>query len=411
MLVKRRNTPYCTSRCLYFILWACSLVVISCHSDEEWLEPVPYKVLNTIKSTTDITFAQVVKFLTTEEGITEEQIRPYKQRIDMAALRARNYKAYTITYHTTDPKGNPVLASGVVYYPKSGKPKGVIEALPYSKNKSDCPSNRLTNAEIIQGMAGFIVVAPDLIGFGETAAMPVPFFYHDNVAKVCADMRQAANELVRNEYGRDMPSWTMLSGISLSASGAWALARHYNLHPELGVKVSQIWIAGGAYNPLEVLDHQLASLYTDYVFLPSSLYSLNYYDELGLDFSKVFKGELASNYEQWCSGDTNLFDLSDKLGSDISQYLNLDFFSPDNPDYLRLRQSAAKLAVPNDWIPTCTIHIYHGSNDTYVPIESSNKLVEYLKSVGAKVDYVVTESGHVESCLMMGADLLEYLYK
>lgn len=372
---------------------------------------MPYKVLNAIKSTTDITFAQVVKFLTTEEGITEEQVRPYKQRIDMAALRARNYKAYTITYHTTDPKGNPVLASGVVYYPKSGKPKGVIEALPYSKNKSDCPSNRLTNAEIIQGMAGFIVVAPDLIGFGETAAMPVPFFYHDNVAKVCADMRQAANELVRNEYGRDMPSCTMLSGISLSASGAWALARHYNLHPELGVKVSQIWIAGGAYNPLAVLDHQLASLYTDYVFLPSSLYSLNYYDGLGLDFSKVFKGELASNYELWCSGNTNLFDLSDKLGSDISQYLNLDFFSPDNPDYLRLRQSAAKLAVPNDWIPTCTIHIYHGSNDTYVPIESTNELVAYLRSVGAKVDYVVTESGHVENCLMMGADLLEYLYK
>ena len=80
MLFKRRNTPYCTSRCLYFILWACSLVVISCHSDEEWLEPVPYKVLNTIKSTTDITFAQVVKFLTTEEGITEEQVRPYKIR-------------------------------------------------------------------------------------------------------------------------------------------------------------------------------------------------------------------------------------------------------------------------------------------------------------------------------------------
>ena len=389
----------------------CSLFLVSCHSDEENHEPVPYQVLDTILSVDDINFAEAVQALVDQVGLTEEQIKPYQQKLDMAAMRTRKYKAYTIKYHTTDPNGMPVVASGVVYYPKTGSPKGVIEAVPFNKNKYDCPSKKLANVEMMQGLSGFIVLVPDLIGCGATEAMPVPYLYHDNVAKVCADMRLAATELVWNEYGRKMPAWTMISGISLAASEAWALARYYHFHPEMGVHVNQVWMSGGVYNPLMVLEYQLRTLHTDYAFIPNALYSVNYYNGLGINLKNAFRGELCNHYEEWCTGYMRLFDLSDMLGSDMSQYLNVDFFTDENTEFVKLKQSVAKFTIPNDWVPTCSIHIYHGREDTFVPIASAEELVEYLRSVGAKVDYVVTETGHVDNCIAMGADLVEVLYK
>ena len=393
-----------------FLLLVGTFSFVSCQDDEEHLSPEPYQVLHSILSTHEIIFNDAVQALVDEVGLTEEEIEPYRQRVNMASLRTRKYTAHVITYHTTDPNGNPVIASGVVYYPKSGTPRGVIEAVSFNKNKFQCPSKELANIQVLQGMAGYIVLVPDQIGCGATESMVIPYLYYDNVAKISADFRLAATELVRNEYGRSMPSWTLISGISLAASEAWALARYYHFHPELGVQVDQVWMSGGAYNPGAVLDEQLKTLSTDYAFIPNAVYSINHYDNLGLNLREVFRGELSEHYEDWCTGDVALFDLTDRLGTDMSQYLNLDFFNDANPDYQRLRARVDRFAIPNDWIPECTIHIYHGRNDTFVPISNSEALVDYLRSVGAKVDYVVTESGHVDNCIAMASDLVELLY-
>ena len=404
------QTPF-ASIILPLLLMVGVLSVVSCQSDEERLEAQPYQVLDSILSTTDISFDEALEALFEEASISEEQVAPYRQTMKMAALRARNYKAYTISYHTIDPNGHPVIASGVVYYPKTGTPRGVIEAVSYIKDKNECPSKQLANLQMIQGMAGYIVLVPDLIGFGTTESLPIPYFNHDNVARVSADFRLAATELVRNVYGRKMPSWTLLSGISLAASEAWALARYYHFHPELGVHVNQIWMSGGAYDPLAVLEHQLSTQFTEYAFIPNVVCSVNYYDDLGLNLQNVFKGELSQHYEEWCTGYMPVFDLTDILGTDLGQYLNLDFFKEENPDYQRLKTSIEHFTIPNDWVPSCHVHIYHGRDDTFVPVSCSENLANYLRSVGANVDFVVTETGHIDNIIEMGVDMVEKLYK
>lgn len=387
------------------------LLLISCEGDEARLEPQPYQVLVNIQSSTEITFDEGLQGLIDQGRVTEEEIAPYKKKLNTGAMRARVYNAHVVTYHTTDPNGHPVVASGVVYYPKTGKPRGVIEALSFNKYKAQCPSKMLANISLMQGMAGFIVIVSDLIGCGATEDMPVPYFYHDNVAKVSADLRQAATELVRNVYGRPMPSWTLISGYSLAASEAWALARYYDKHPELDVHVNQVWISGGAYCPVAVMDYMLNTQYSEYPFIPSVIYSINHYDSLGLDLNKVFCGELVEHYEEWCTGNVPMLEVAQLLGPDISQYLNLEFFNDDNEDYRRLRASIERFTIPNDWIPTCDVHIYHASDDTYVPIVCANELVDYLRSVGVQTDFVVTEGNHLYNGLVMASDMAEVLYK
>ncbi|MCR4603683.1 MAG: hypothetical protein K5683_09170 [Prevotella sp.] len=387
------------------------LLTSACESDEERLEPQPYQTLVNIQSTTSITFDEALQRLMEQRHISDEQMAPYRHEVNMAALRSRKYNAHVITYHTTDPNGKPVIASGVVYYPKSGKPRGVIEAISFNKNKFDCPSKELANISLMQGMAGFIIIVSDLIGCGATDNMCLAYFYHDNAAKVSADLRMAATELIRNTYGRSMPSWTLITGHSLGASEAWALARYYHMHPELGVNVDQVWIGGGPYRPIDIFDYQLRLGYSDYVFIPNAIYSTNHYDNLALDLHDVFCGELSNHYEEWCTGMLKQEELVRLLGKDISQYLNLDFFRDDNADYQRLRTSIERFSIPNDWKPACEVHIYHSRNDTYVPVAGADLLADYLLSVGANVDYVKTDSTHLDNGIKMAIDLVKLLYK
>ncbi len=412
---------------MMMVVAAVAVILVGCGEEEEHLEPVPYDVLVSIERTEELTFKETVDALQEEFAISDEQVAPYKQTVNMAALRSRAYKAYVITYRTTDPNGHPVVASGVVYYPKTGKPRGVIEALTFNKNKYQYPSNELTNMEVVQGMAGYIVLAADQIGCGATDSMIFPYLYHDNIAQVCADLRRAATELVRNEYGRSMPSWTLISGFSLGASAAWALARYYHQHPELGVQVDEVWMSGGVYRPMTALLHQLQTGQAEYAFIPNVIYAINHYDSLGIDLHEVFRGELAEHYEEWCTGRVPLADLSLRLGPDIRQYLNMEFFDngfngldeggqDDNglnglDEGGQLRESIERLAVPMDWKPDCNVHLYHGSADTYVPVSCSEELAAYLQSVGANVDYVTTETGHWENGISMASEMAKFLYK
>ena len=394
-----------------FLLMIVMLTAQACQDDEEHLEPVPYQVLASIEKTVEVRFDDAVAALMEENNITDEQLAPYRQVKDMATLRSRAYKAHVITYYTTDPAGQPVVASGVVYYPKSGTPKGVIEAIALDKSKNLCASKHIANTEVLEGMSGYIVLVADRIGRGSTESMVVPYFYADNVAQVCVDLRRAATELVRNEYGRSMPTWTMITGLSLAAPGAWALARHYHLHPELGVNVSELWLMGGVYRPMLALQYQLNNMRADYALIPNAIYSVNHYDDLGIDLSQVFRGELASHYEEWCTGYMSLIELSQQLGPDLSRYLNLDFFVESCDDYQRLCACIDRLAAPTDWIPDCKIHVYHGRDDAVVPKACSDELVTYLQSVGADVDYVVTDDDHMGSGIAMATDLVKFLYK
>ena len=405
-----RSIPFTVS----MLLMVCMMSLTSCQKDEDHLEPIPYQVLESILSTNDITVDDVKDSMIDmlrDAGYDERMIAPYEDKIQMASLRARKYTAYTISYHTVDPNGVPVIASGVVYYPKSGTPRGVIEAVSYNPAKGGCASKQIINLQQAQGMAGFIVLVPDQIGCGTTESQPIPLFYNENVARVSADFRLAATELVRNVHGRDMPQWTLITGISLAASGVWALARYYHMHPEMGVNVNQIWMAAGVYNNIMTFEHLLSTRYSDFAYIPNGLYSLNHYAGLGLNLEDMFTGELKEHYMEWCTGYVSLFELSERLGPNLDEYLNLDFFKEENPDYLRLKACIEGLTIPNDWIPSCPVHIYHGRNDNVIPFMSSQELVDYLRSVGAKVDFKVIEGDHTDACVEMEIDLIEHLYK
>ena len=84
--IKRRKTFLYTVTCLIGI--SCAIIMGGCQPDEEHLKAEPYQVLESILSTHDITFKETVDVLMEEMHVTEEQVAPYRKKLELATLRA-----------------------------------------------------------------------------------------------------------------------------------------------------------------------------------------------------------------------------------------------------------------------------------------------------------------------------------
>lgn len=174
----------------------------------------------------------------------------YTLPLSLAASLGKTVRMTAITYWTQDPLENKILASGLVAYPVKGAFRGTVEVAPFSKEKGLSGSKRLYTLETLPSLLGYVVIVPDTIGYGISEDEVIPLLLNRNTAQVSADMRQAVTEYFRSVgERRALPSETSLFGYSLGAPGTLALACHYASHPELGVKLRQIYLGGGAYDP------------------------------------------------------------------------------------------------------------------------------------------------------------------
>lgn len=337
---------------------------------------------------------------------------PYTRQLVKMLMRIGDMTAYGISYHTVDPHGKPILASGVIYMPrKKGKPKGVIEVSPLTRSKIDCASRDIMAAEIFPGMMGYVTIIPDLIGCGISDKRPIAYLQHENVAAVSADMRRAAAEFLEKQLHYQLPTESLLFGYSLGGSGVWALARYYQQHPQQGVRVSHIFAGGGAYYPAVALRAFHSSRYSDYAILPNIVYSMNHYDHLNLDFTRIFKGELLKNYSHWCKGNIPIPELTQMIGTRLDRYLDFNFFNNQNPAYMRLMKTVEEKTIPEDWTPKAKVHLFHSRHDTYVPIACFWELYKRLKRCGANVEYKLLDHDHVPAAVPFELDFISFLIK
>ncbi len=395
----------------------------ACDRDESApFEPVEYekfsgllfsKTLNLEELSTEVLRQfgmQSIEEVLRLQGIPESEIKSLASKIRLYIKLSGEYDVHGITYHTVSSTGEAVVASGVLFYPKSRNPKGVIEIVPWIKSKSECGTVNYHMPEALPGINGYVCIVPDQIGYGSTAERPIDYLNYENAAVVCADMRQAAGEFVYNYYRRKLDTGSFLFGYSLGGGGALSLAKYYHRHPERGVKVKELFIGGGAYDPLSIMESQFASCYSEQAVLPNVICSWNHYEDLQLDFSKIFKGKLHSNYAEWCYGQYSLDELTERLGTNLRDYFTDAFLKKeDSPEFQLLLEVCRKRKISGDWNPGCKVHIFHGEDDGLVPIVCSDRMYDELRGMGVDVIYKKYDADHMESAKLMIVDFWRYL--
>lgn len=330
-------------------------------------------------------------------------------------ISSRNFRAVVITYNTTDPFGNPVIADGTIYYPLDCEIRGVVEMSGIAHMSKDAGSSE--DIPVLEGLpvlVGYAVLLPDMIGYGKygnTKEMPHPFMMKDNLGKVAWDMRQASSEYFR-ALGYIVPQRTIIAGYSYGGGVGLAVARYYQEHHWDEVYIERVVVGGGACDLNATFRGFAANPICTYPLLPGVIMSLDHYYGLDLDYTMIFQGPLAENYATWYDRTRNASGLVALIGEDMRNYIHPDFFKPieeSNPEFQKLQPILDMNSAVDGWVPKMPIYLYHSTEDLYVPVEAADYAYREFKKNGAYIVYKSGKGSHADWGVKAFAALLLHL--
>jgi hypothetical protein len=190
-------------------------------------------------------------------------------------------------------------------------------------------------------------------------------------------------------------------GYSLGGSAALATQKYYETHHANTLKVTEVFASSGVYDLPAGFEAFAKTGISEYVAIPSTIYALNYYYNLNLDFDKIFIGKLRGNEDSWLFGPDRLKaqHLINELGREIKNYMHPDFFKTKEEqkgtEFEKLHDVMVENSVSQGWKPKAPIYMTHCFDDTYVPIECAEKALKNFRRSGANVSFFSYPGDHL----------------
>ncbi|NLA15018.1 MAG: hypothetical protein GX877_00570 [Bacteroidales bacterium] len=321
-----------------------------------------------------------------------------------------------ISYNTRDHFGNPVLGTGCFVYPLELKPKGVVEMTPIGDLDQETSPTLVVEKgnfyiESFPSLFNYITITPDMLGVRYTRHMPRPVMLDHNSGLVAYHMRKAVEEYLLIKENYRMSNRSIIIGYSHGGPTALSLAKYYSQNPT-GIKIDMVYTGGGPYDGIEAFKAFARTERNDYPAIPWIPISMNYYYQLDLDFSKIFTNgmenpidspdplEGGDGYAYWFNGAHWSSKLRNRWGNDLRYYMHPDFFSGQlKGEFLKMQECLEENSIALNWTPPplLEIHLLHGSEDTFVPVECSDFLYKTYKEKGCSIQYERITGNHHEA--------------
>jgi hypothetical protein len=314
------------------------------------------------------------------------------------------FDSYKVTYCTVDvaPPGAarpvPTIATGNVSVPRKG---GRLSTVAYQHGTSvsfyDAPSNPNVfgdlseNGESFDGPpssaifagAGFIYVAADYLGLGDSTVPRHRYFHAATEASSAVDLLEASGEvLARLRVHRNDELFTF--GFSQGGHAALALQRALERRR---VEVTATATVGAVFDLERFFLSSIANTSTVTVPLYVSYLLLAYddiYDVYGRP-ADVFRQPYAATVPGLFDMRHFFDDVLAGLPPTSRELLRASYFrevssNPGDPLRVRMRENAV-----DRWRPDAPIRVYHSPDDEEVPFEEVLVSVDRLRDRGADV--------------------------
>jgi pimeloyl-ACP methyl ester carboxylesterase len=307
-------------------------------------------------------------------------------------------KVYKLEYWTRDVYDAPIVASGVALVPVKRLDSPValyMHGTVTASTLSDVPSVG-TSGEI-KAMAaiaaqGYIVLAPDYIGYGSSRASEHPYLHVNSMVKSTNDFVLAA-ETQLAQIGSS-PRWSAglyIAGYSQGAHAGMALHRAFEQSGRYKVAVSVL--GAGPYDPLQTVREAMKKTSTPfsevYVWgLASLLRSIQRADLLPLLFAPA---HAQLNPADFLLGATS---APRDFRSLFSQDVVASILSDGSSIYRNLLQAQHSY---EDWTPQAPLRLFHGRNDDLVSREVTEEAVRQLRARGASVLSLSNREQHISA--------------
>lgn len=357
----------------YFILSiTLSVFVWSCDSTTPDPNPQPVVLVN----------ATLVHNYTKEQFIASLGA----QGADYALFIRGGVKQYKIVYKTKNTDGTEIQASGALIVPTITDLKDPLPLAGYQHgtifSDNDAPSYFTTEGEgtiaSVLATLGYIVAAPDYIGYGSTKNLPHTYEHRDGLATASLDMLRAAKEFIKQEE----INWNnnlYLGGYSEGGYATLALQKKMEEEAPTEFNLKASSCGAGAYNKtLSFKTIATNASSGDPVHNASYIWVLLTYDsiyKLNRAMTSYFKEPYASQIQK----DKQNVRISGSFNSIISDAIKQGL--ADNSDTALM--NAVKDNDIFDWKPKTPTMLTHGTADTYVPPFNTQTAYDAMVKRGA----------------------------
>ncbi|GAB2544503.1 alpha/beta hydrolase family protein [Spirosoma aerophilum] len=293
-------------------------------------------------------------------------------------------KAYRLEYTTTNTDGKPIRASGALIVPV------VPTAVPLLSmqhgtitSENDAPSNFRSSSEAysfgsVFASQGYIIAAPDYIGYGASKDLPHTYEQRNGLATASLDMLRAARDFLSDQK----INWDKRLYIAGYSEGGYAtLSLQKKIEEETGREFNLVASScgAGAYDKPAFMKQVINDKTTgvDYV---NRLYVwvLQTYDRVyGLNrpMSSYFKEPYATQI------------AAQGMNASINVSLNQTFTDSFRQGINEGTDKAFLAAVQDndihDWKPNTPTRLYHGDADEIVSFLNSQNAYDAMQKRGA----------------------------
>ncbi len=296
------------------------------------------------------------------------------QALDSANVSSEGFRpvysvtSYRLEYLTTDANGQLVRASGLVSVPdKAAGAKSPVLSYQHGTifQDAEAPSNHAVASEVAVVMAslGYIVVAPDYVGYGASLGTPHPYLLAAPSGAAVVDFLTAAKTWRR---GNGVTDNGQLFLTGYSEGGYTTMAAHRALQASNSSDLQQLRMVvpgAGPYDVQATLDG-LLDLVRDEQPVLGALLSPGLLRYLGSSVRDELRRVLLRFL---IPGDADVtFDtgfIDDYLADDV--------------------QAIARLSSVHDWKPELPVRLFHGRDDRSVPYASSLSALQAMQARGA----------------------------
>lgn len=342
------------------------------------------------------------------------------------------YNIHRYTYRSEDQYGNRVTLSAMAAWPYYILPWGAYDYDPddimlFEHYTIGSDEEAPTNSRETQTVAIFmshedLVIAPDLIGYGQTRDSVHLYLNHDVTAKNSVDAIQAGID-VFNKYKTSNTElekdWGLyVVGMSQGGASALAVQKYFDTHADEAEKFrfKAAICCSGPYSPSATIQHYIdsgkglefpfvipmttKSMRASYPelrskYMESEFYTDAYITDAMPHIDKLFQYKESTNKEisEEIARRLHLSDDSVKI-SDIFNSKALDPNSQINKDMMA---ALKKNDLVTGWTPKHKIYLMHGRDDEVVPYINA---VSVAANFGKNVMLVTSgsPSGHNSTC-------------
>jgi pimeloyl-ACP methyl ester carboxylesterase len=297
---------------------------------------------------------------------------------------AYNVSYFKLTYKTTNPNGSLGNASGIIAVPqKSANAASPLLSLQHGTIylDSDAPSNEnlsiaisnpaqalyLTTAQaVVAASIGYVVVAPDYLGYGESSLAVHPYMHGDSLASAVTDLIVAAQHyLADNNIGHN--GQVFLGGYSEGGYATLAAQQKLQQQYANSITVTASAPGAGAYHVSQTAvefasSTQLAAPDNIAFFMKAynTVYGLNRLNDF-------FPAALADFIDSAFYGDTSRSAIVTTLPANPQDLFNSAFLQDFTGEgELELKALFAQNDI-YDWSPQAPTYFFHGLDDSVVP--------------------------------------------